>query len=137
LVVKRRVVLGRRLDGSLGLDIALPNYDAEFDDRNDATKFSFCSDWTDFVPLSAIGIATIMPATGTGFQSIPVINNGYLPFIELRKIEGARIFDDTFAGNFTGFNSLVTLGNLRVPQVSGASYTILYIVYKTPMDLQT
>ena len=122
--MSRRVVLGKRADSSFGLDVALPGYDALLDDRNDAGKFSFSSDWTDFVPVAGVGI------TGSA-GNVPIIDNGYLPHIEVRRIDGLRIYDDFVSSAQSGFG--LSVARDLIYSVPAGCF---YIIYKTPMALQ-
>lgn len=135
--MSRRVVLGKRADGSFGLDVSLPGYDALTDDRNDAGKFSFSSDWTDFVPVSSIGIVSVpaFSAAPTYFENISIVNNGYIPHVEARRIDGLRIYDDYFSSGQSGISTLVFSSQIQVELVS-SGFGMFYIVYKTPMALQ-
>lgn len=122
--MSRRVVLGKRADGSFGLDVALPGYDALLDDRNDAQKFSFSSDWTDFVGLGSIGIV----ASG---GNVAIVDNGYFPHVEVRRIDGLRIYDDFVNSGQSGVGLSVSRTTIfSVPP------GYFYIVYKVPMALQ-
>lgn len=135
--MSRRVVLGQRADGSFGLDVALPGYDAILNDRNDAGKFSFSSDWTDFVGLGAIGIVSIpaFSAAPTYFADIPIVDNGYIPHVETRRIDSLRIYDDYLSGTQSGIGAFVFRTVIQV-ELGSFGYGMFYIVYKTPLALQ-
>jgi hypothetical protein len=134
--LSRRVVLGKRLDGSFGLDVTLPGYDALLNDRNDAGKFSFSSDWTDFVGLAQI---TTVPVDSnpvpTYFFEFPIVNNGYIPHVELRVISGLRIFDDTYTDAQTGVGGIVTANKIQIEMLT-VGFNVMCFVFKQPMAAQ-
>ncbi len=139
----RRVVLGKRADGSIGLDVSLPGYDAFTADRNDATKFSFSSDWTDIVKYSQFG-KVIVPVSGaapTPYETIhtivPIPNLGYIPHFEARQWNGAnRVYDD-WANFSDGFGVRVECfpAAISFTRFSNA-YSVIYLVYRYPTDQQ-
>lgn len=144
MVMSRRVVLGKRADGSFGLDVALPGYDALTDDRSDVNKFSFSSDWQDVVKVSQFGKLQIGiyqnnpsdPYAGA-HERVAIPNFGYIPHFETRGWDGGnRVYDDTWAASDT-YGLLVqclpySLDFERFP----FSYYAMYLIYRYPTDMQ-
>lgn len=139
-----RVVLGQRLDGSFGLDVALNGYDAKTDDRNDVNKFSFSSDWQDAVRCSAFGrlfvnvyVSNPSDPYGGSHERVAIPNYGYVPHFEARGWDGgSRVYDDTWAASDT-YGMLVqclpySLDFERFP----FSYYAMYLIYRYPLDQQ-
>ncbi|MES2030833.1 MAG: hypothetical protein V4477_16760 [Pseudomonadota bacterium] len=138
-----RVVHGKRADGSFGLDVAMPGGDAYADDRNDATKFSFSSDWTDIVKYSQFGKVSV-PVSGaapTPYETIhtivPIPNYGYVPHFEARQWDGAnRVYDD-WANFSDGFGVRVECFVSAISfQRFSNPYSVIYLVYRYPTDQQ-
>lgn len=144
--MSRRVVLGKRLDGSLGLDVALPGYDALTDDRNDVNKFSFSSDWADLVKFSQVGKIYVPfnsgPAFALLYEQVAIPNYGYIPYFDARFWNGAnRVYDDGFYFPNGSAQRGVTVECW--PHVlafkrdtDSQNYWATYVVYRYPMDQQ-
>jgi len=143
-VSDRRVVLGKRLDGSFGLDVSLPGYDALTADRSDATKFSFSSDWTDIVKYSAFGKVTVPAAApaATPYEGahtvVPIPDRGYIPHFEARGWDGGgRVYDDFFvSGDGYGVRVECFPGAMSFNRFASFTWYAIYLVYRYPTDLQ-
>ena len=144
--MSRRVVLGKRRDGSFGLDVALPGYDAFTDDRSDVNKFSFSTDWDDLVKLSQVGKLYVPFNSGAAFsllyEQVPIPNFGYIPYFDARFWNGAnRVYDDGFYfPNGSAQRGVAAecwphlLAFKRDPD--SQNYWATYAVYRFPMDQQ-
>lgn len=132
--MSRRVVLGKRLDGTFGLDVSLEGFDALTDDRNDAGKFSFSSDWTDLTTVGAIGIADVPAGTGLDY-TVPIPDYGYRPHAEVRLVSGNTIYDDYFNSLTIGMGCQVFSDRLVWARWNYV-FRSLYIAYKEPMAIQ-
>lgn len=138
-----RVVLGKRLDGSMGLDVALPNHDALTEDRNDATRFSYSSDWTDIVKYAAFGkvsIPAVVPGTNnyaTIHEVVAIPNYGYIPHFEMRLWDGAsRVYDD-FANFSDGYGIRADVFPSVMSFIKYSNpYKLIYLIYRYPTDQQ-
>jgi hypothetical protein len=137
MVVSRRVVLGKRLDGSFGLDVALPDYDAFLDDRTDAGKFSFSSDWTDITAIGSIGIVDVPIIVAPDyFITVPINDYGYRPHVEVRLMSGNTIYDDSFVATQIGMACIVQNNSISWLRESATAFRSLYIAYKEAMAIQ-
>lgn len=138
----RRVILGKRLDGSFGMDVSLPGYDALVSDRSDVNKFSFSSDWNDIVKLTSAGIISI-PVAGPGtppYAIAPFPDLGYIPHVEVRDIQGSRVYDDTtFASSYprsrVGSGAFFDRSSVKCAY-GQAAYSVMYFVFAVPLALQ-
>jgi hypothetical protein len=142
----RRVVLGKRLDGSFGLDVSLAGTDALTGDRNDVNTFSFSSDWQDIVKYSAFG-KVYVDVTSPGIPSDPyaathlrvaIPNYGYVPHFETRGWDGAnRVYDDTWVATDTfGLLCECLPSSLDFRKFAGFGYFAVYLIYRYPLDQQ-
>lgn len=151
--MSRRVVIGQQADGSVGLRCSLPGVDALTASSVGGT-FSFDSAWRDIVQIALTGTASVPggsnTSSGVGVQ-VPVSHGlGYVPFVEVRLLNGSTISDDTvnltsaFSNNYFS-GAPVTINSstmLLQPQASGnlsggsqpfVGYTVLYVVYAVPV----
>lgn len=150
--MSNRVVIGKKNDGNFGLRVSLPGVDALLGDSS-LGGFSFDDEWSDIVKVGLTGIATI-PGGGFSAAHPPPITAvahglGYVPFIEVRLLQGSVIWDDTFSlsgasaitsNNFSGAQCKIDTSNLNfTPQATGPAvsavvpsvgYSVLYIVYQ-------
>lgn len=146
----RRVVIGKRLDGSYGLSVSLAGVDAYAGDYTGG-GFSFDDRWTDIVKVAMVGTVN---APGGSFSTYPtpVVSHGlgYVPFIEARLLSGTNVLNDdnmqisSFAAQrFAGMPVFVDTSNLTFQaQVSGPesggffpciAYNAVYVVYAIPV----
>lgn len=101
--MSRRVVLGRYLNGTMGLKVSRPGFDALTDDDSDPNKFSFNSQWSNIVPVHQVGIVGPYPYTveTTGSVEPPWVDVGhnlaFIPYIEARAFYPQNSF--TSAGD--------------------------------------
>lgn len=134
-----RAVIGKYNDGvTYGLKVSLPGINALTDDDNDGTKFSFNSQWSDFVKIHAIGIATInvpdYAGSLTGSVTINFTALAYKPFLEIRRYVGNVVWDDyARGGNVSGYFTVVTSSSARVSGPLGE--TALYMVFRIPVPV--
>lgn len=137
----RRVVLGRRADGTYGMRCALPGKDALTADANDADALSFNSDWTNLLKVHLIGIAAVPQIISTGFSvTILFPALGYVPYAEARSASGSVVYDDLLVtlprppnGNTTAVITNLMVSVLVDRLVVGrnvAGLNVLYAVYK-------
>lgn len=146
--MSRRVVIGKKNDGTFGLRVSLPGVDALLADSS-LGGFSFDDGWSDIAKVALTGTAT---NTGAG-GGVPVVvphGLGYVPFLEARLLTGSIIYDDIFAlsnafasNNYSGAPCHVTTSSFSlISQASGplsggvqpfVTYTVLYIVYQIPV----
>lgn len=133
-----RAVIGKYNNGTYGLKVSLPGINALTDDDGDGSKFSFNSEWNDFVKIHAIGIATItdplFPGAVTGEVVINFASLGYKPFVELRMVVGTVVWDDyARASNQCGYPAIVTGNSVTVNDAVGTS--VLYMVFRIPVPV--
>lgn len=133
-----RAVIGRYNNGTYGLKVSLPGINALTDDDSDGTKFSLNSQWSDFVKIHAIGIATItepsFPGALNGSVAINFATLAYKPFAEIRRFAGNVVWDDyARGGNQSGYNAIVTSSSVTVSEALGA--TFLYMVFRIPVPV--
>lgn len=127
-----RAVIGKYANGTTyGLKVSLPGVNALTADDTDATKFSFNSEWTDFVKIHHIGIFQCPTAYVEGatvsFPALP-----FSPFVEIRRYSGNIIWDDYLNPGYTasvsGVNCPVGPSSFPYPFFDGGLY--FFIVYK-------
>lgn len=148
----RRVVLGRRLDGSFGLDVSLAGYDAFTQDRMDGNKFSFSSDWADLLRVHKVGrLTSDIPTSGSntiiGISAAAVFHGlGYFPHAEVFLLNGASVFDDhgvsngnsgTSAAFSTKIAGYITTDYVCIPRLQNfvpinAGDRAIYVIFKHP-----
>lgn len=124
-----RGVIGKYLNGTtIGLKTSLPGINALTADDTDGTKFSFNSEWNDFVKVHQIGISTL----GTVQTNCYFPTLAYKPFVEVRRVVGNVVYDDYAQGfNVSGLvNTVVTGDYIRF---DGWNVPVLYVVYKIPV----
>lgn len=134
----RRAVLGALPGGTFGLRCSLPGIDVMTGDSTNQNQFSFNSDWTDIAKVQQVGLATIPPNILSG-MTIPFTDLGYRPFVEVRRVAGAVVYDDWFVSGQAGIgvqistNSIVAASDLngRV-----GTYTLLYMIFAVPVPTQ-
>lgn len=128
----RRVVVGKFNDGvTFGLRVSLSGIDALIDSSANG-DFSFDSTWTDIAQVNALGTAT----SSGGAISVTFPNQGYVPFLEMRRIESGNILHDDWldATWKWGSGSVVDTSSLTTPSTLAAGVQILYVVYKIPVS---
>jgi hypothetical protein len=127
----RRVVRGRFLNGSGGIRISLPPYDALLDDSSDPRKFSLDSDWPDLVKIHMAGVGS---KNASADATVPFAELGYKPFVEIRAKVGATVYDDSLAPARVGIGASIFSNRLVIPTVlsgvNAGSYDFVYVVYK-------
>jgi hypothetical protein len=139
----RRVVIGKQGDGTFGLRIALPGFDALTDDANDSNKFSFNSDWADLVKVHAIGTFTLSSSSSTVPVTVVIPTLSYIPTMDIRLISGNTVYDDHMVID-TPLGSTTPRSTAVVGAPSTSDFqafhpralqgsTALYVVYKVPM----
>ncbi len=130
----RRVIRGRFANGSGGVRVSLPGFDAFLDDSSDPRKFSFDSDWTDIVHIHMAGTGHM---DGVNPAVIPFADLGYKPFVEVRLRSGQTVYDDALNSVRVGLGATITTSQIIVPRVvSGISLGALdfvYVVYRVPV----
>lgn len=145
----RRTVLGRYNDGvTVGLRCSLPGFDGLTGDSNAPGQFSFDSEWTDIVQIHQAGIATNPGGSGAVTATIPFVDPGYRPFVEVRWMSSSNvIYDDYFAppgaAALTGIGAQVNTNSIVLPTAqllgggpfTSVAYNVLYIVYRIPSPL--
>lgn len=143
-----RVLIGKRPDGTIGLDISLPGWDATAHSayRQDADKFSFSTDWNDLVKISQVGKVSVPFNSGPSFallyEQVPIPNLGYIPYFDARFWNGAnRVYDDGFYFPNNSAQRGVTvecwpyvLAFKR--DADSQNYWATYVIYRYPMDQQ-
>lgn len=128
-----RAVIGKYANGTTyGLKVSLPGVNALTADDTDATKFSFNSEWTDFVKIHHIGIFQ----SPTGYVEgaavevkFPALS--FVPFVEMRRYSGNVIWDDYLypgGASTAGSSSRVGPSSFTYPSADGGLY--FFIVYK-------
>lgn len=160
--MSRRVVLGKYLNGTMGLKVSRPGFDALTDDDSDPNKFSFNSQWTNIVPVHQVGIVGPNPVTFENSAPysdwVNVAHNlGYIPFIDARAFypqgyqtsAGDVIWDDyrvttttnaIETGNkgrsFSTFISLKQGGWISGGNPWYAHYhRVMYVIYRYPVTI--
>jgi len=126
----RRVVLGKFDDGvTFGLRVSLPGFDA-LAGSSAGGDFSFDSTWTDITKLHQIGLFSF----ATTQVSIFFTNQGFPPFLEIRRYVSNVVYDDYWnASNPYGADAfLFTNGELRINNPGGGATTGLYLITKIP-----
>ena len=124
----RRVVLGQQSDGSYGLRVSAPSFDA-LAATDDGDAVTFDSRWTDIMKLYVVGLVA-----GSGGWAASWPSLGYIPFVEIRQLLGDVVYDDYFSGqpsNPFGIPSQVSASGFSAPGAN-VSLTLLYIVYQVP-----
>ncbi len=88
-----RLLLGRRSDGSYGLDITRPGFSVTASNPDtQPERFAFSSNWTRIDELLQIGTAVAQTSGQESWVDIDVTSYGYFPFITYRL---GGIFTDT------------------------------------------
>lgn len=131
----RRVAIGHLPDGSEGMWCSAPGVDVmTVADPLDGNLLTFNSNWTDIAKVHQSGIAT----SNVSNPKVYWPDLGYKPFIEVRLVEGGRIYDDEFNGADIGSASESQSDGLR--PTSGRSYVgmkenfdYVYVAYKIPV----
>jgi hypothetical protein len=93
----RRVVMGQQNDGTYGLRVSAAGVDA-FVGTGQGGDFTFNSDWTDMSKILLVGrlnwaVNGFYTGTSNGFGCV-FADQGYLPFIEVRRGVGSIVYDD-------------------------------------------
>jgi hypothetical protein len=134
----RRVVLGALPGGTFGLRVSLPGVDVMTGDSSNSTQFSFNSDWTDIAKVRQVGIATVPPNIPPGV-AIPFPDLGYRPFVEIRRLNGALIYDDWFNSVQSGIGAQIGTNSIVAPSDLNGSvgaYALLYMIFAIPVPTQ-
>lgn len=130
----RRVAIGGLPDGSNGMWCSAPGVDVmTVADPLDGNLLTFNSNWTDIAKVHQSG-------AGVSDGSYPFLawpDLGYKPFIEIRLVQGGRIFDDTLSSYDFGLAATVFSNGLRPGSRAypGATtdYSYVYVAYKIPV----
>ena len=103
MAIIRRTVFGDLGDGNLGMRCSSRGNDA-LTASDDGTSITFDSRWTDIVKATVMGIAgeqTVVIGGSTVWRcQVSIPNLGYIPFIEMRKLEGNVCRDDYFSTTY-------------------------------------
>jgi len=130
-----RVVIGKYLNGTMGLKVSMPGYSALNDDDSDASKFSFNSQWNDLVKIHMMSVVSSYTPITTGSVTHYYIffpNLGYKPFVEIRRVDGNKFYDDGPASsNSVGYGGPVTSNSVEVNPIA----SLLCVVYKIPVPV--
>jgi hypothetical protein len=129
----RRVVLGKQLDGTMGLRVSLPGFDALTDNGDDVHKFSFNSNWTDIIRTVQFGLISV-PTIITSQATVAFPDQGYIPFVEARQADSNTCYDDrpiNHQGSSWSTQAIcnVSRGSFTVRNVI-APGSVFYIVFK-------
>lgn len=144
--MSRRVCLGQQSDATFGLRVSAPGADV-LTASDDGHNFTFRSDWTDIVPVHAVGVGTLTTITLPGgttspgfFFSWPAL--GYMPMLEARRLVSGNVAYDDFWTSTFQFGSYLEMrtgiGGGNAAQIAAASTPdrVLYVIYKTPVPSQ-
>lgn len=130
----RRVCIGALPDGSYGMWVSAPGVDVmTITDPLDSNQLTFNSNWTDIAKVHQSGVAS--SNSSNPFLAWPDL--GYKPFVEIRLVEGGRIFDDTFTGGEIGIAPTIFQNGLRplsraYPGMA-TDFVFVYVAYKIPV----
>jgi hypothetical protein len=131
----RRVCIGRLPDGNYGMWCSAPGVDVmTVSNPLDGNLLTFNSNWTDIAKVHQSGVANSDATNPKVFWP----DLGYKPFMEVRLVEGGRVYDDSFNGADIGSASESFSDGLR--PTSGRIYPgmkevfqYIYVAYKIPV----
>jgi hypothetical protein len=136
-MTSRRVILGKYNDGvSYGMRVSLSGFDALTEDGSSGV-ISFDSNWDDLAYVHQIGIVS------GPLPSVSIANpGGYVPFVEVRQIQGSLISDDSTglpatAGGYgmAAYYSSTDPAALVLGLPLTAPMQAIYLVYKIPVSI--
>lgn len=133
--MSKRVSIGKQQDGSYGIRVSLPGYDAYADSTN---LMSFDSAWTDIARIHALGVVSWASSAWldplgnaiSGFRG-SWADPGYIPFAEIRRlVSGVSVRDDYWNATLpSGSYASVYNTEFRIGEAS-TSDQALFITYK-------
>lgn len=137
-------MIGQQNDGSMGIRVSSTGIDAFVGDGQGG-DFTFNSDWTDIAKIHQLGKIDWSSTGAAGYPGFQAVwsDQGFLPFIEVRKGSGSTINDDYYSAgpsppyyqtgnpNFALTNTL-----LRLSETSSGSF-LVYMVYKVAVPKVT
>lgn len=94
--MSRRVVIGKKGNGAMGLAVSLPGIDV-MSTTPSGPGLSFDDSMTGIVKVALSGIVNVPNGTdGAGRPNTATVSHGlgFIPFIEARILSGTTIFDD-------------------------------------------
>lgn len=94
--MSRRVVIGKKGNGNMGLAVSLPGIDV-MSTTPSGPGLSFDDSMPGIVKISMTGVVTVADGfDGSGNPNTASVSHGlgYIPFIEARILSGSTIFDD-------------------------------------------
>jgi hypothetical protein len=144
----RRVVIGQQNDGSYGVRVSAPGFDA-LTVADDGHTITFDSRWNDIAKIHAIGIIpwnlnawSFTDDNGHVFFvpgfAVTWPNPGYKPFLETRRAVSSVVYDDYWDGAAPmGNPATIFADGFRIGASSSfSSNSVIYIAYKIPVPTQ-
>lgn len=133
----RRVCIGRLPDGNYGMWCSAPGVDVmTVSNPLDSNLLTFNSNWTDIAKVHQSGVAS----SDSTNPKVSWPDLGYKPFIEVRLVEGGKIYDDWFNENGLDIGMASESFSDGLRPTSGRSYvgmkenfTYVYVAYKIPV----
>jgi hypothetical protein len=140
--VSRRVVLGQQNDGSMGLRVSAPGFDA-LTAIDDGHAITFDSRWTDIAKVYFAGMGSstlfseLVGTTTVTFYTVQFAwpSLGYKPFVEVRRLQGNIVYDDYYnASGPSGAYAVVTPTGINFGnEASPGNLSALCVVYQIPV----
>jgi hypothetical protein len=130
-----RVILGKYNDGvTIGMRSSLQGFNA-LTESPDSGGMSFDSTWTDIASALQVGIVS---APSSGFTiTVNFTSPGYVPFCEVRMVQGDTVFDDGVFGSGTsavfGVGAVIGTSTITIPnRTLGVAY--IYTILNIPVQ---
>ncbi len=145
--MSRRARLGKQIDGSFGVRVAVAGADAASVDP-DSAYLTFNSDWTDTVELHQIGVVSYAASGVKGYNGSGSVNFnrgygalytslGYRPFVEIRRFTTSNVVYDDYWNSTQTAGAVCTIFRdcFRADSPSSTD-KVFYVVYKLPAPQQ-